>query len=235
MKNVYASKFKKYTGTVILCLLFMAGFGSVNYDLFKSIDTSKPVESFPYDQFLSTIKPENVSDIRSYKKVMDSLNLPSTKILYDALTTHLKDKDKPAGFDIDYLQARLNLGCRYTDVGDFYTEDAILYKAIGASWFDFVAGKIVDTIKVTPGFSANPAVQGMLARLVDYKANPPSLPASLITKTIYNITNGNWSYLLERTKVASTPLKIALILGLLIFIIEQVIVLRFIIGLIRKK
>ena len=188
---------KKY---LFLAFFFTCGCvanASVNYELFKKTDSANVVESFPYGQFLESVKPDNVSEIRSYKRVMDSLKLPSTQILYTALTTKLKDKEKvkSAGFDMDYLLEKLTLGCRYADVGDFYTEDPILYKAIGSSWLGYVADKVADTIKSSPELRNNPVIAGILNRLVEYKANPESVPASNMTKVLYNLSNGKWSYL----------------------------------------
>jgi hypothetical protein len=209
----------------------------VNYELFKQIDTARVVESFPYDQFLATVNPESINDVRNYKRVMDSLRLPSMQILFTALTAKLKDKekDKSAGFDLEYLLGKLTLGTRYTDVGEFYTEDPILYKAIGSSWLDYVADKVADTVKSAPQLRNNPVIAGILNRLVEYKANPESVPASNMTKVLYNLSNGKWSYLLDRLQVASTSLKIALLLIFIIIVIEQVIVFQAVFRFFRNR
>ncbi len=219
---------KKYCTLVILvagCFVAKAG---INYSLFSQIDTAHVVESFPYGQFLAGIDPDNISEIRNYKRVMDSLKLPSAQILFTALTTKLKEqeKEKSSGFDMAYLLGKLTLGSKYTDVGDFYAEDPILYKAIGSSWLDYVADKVADTVKSAPQLQNDPVIAGMLNRLVEYKANPESVPASNMTKVLYNLSNGKWVYLIDRLQVASTSLKIALLLGFIILLIEQIIVIQ---------
>jgi hypothetical protein len=228
---------KKYLAIIFFIACIFPGRAEINYGLFNKLDAENAVDSFPYNQFLAGIKPENISEIRNYKRVMDSLRLPSNKILFNALTTHLKanEKAKTEGFDVEYMLEKLSLGTRYTDVGDFYTEDPIVYKAIGSSWLDFVADKISDTVKSAPQLKNNPVIAGMLNRLVEYHHNPESYAASNMTKVLYNLSNGKWSYLMDRLQVASTKLKIALLLISLILLIEQVIVLRVIIHALRSR
>ena len=219
---------KKCCAMLILVFFSVIAKGGVNYALFSQIDTVRVVESFPYAQFLASVNPDNVSDVRNYKRVMDSLRLPSSQILFSALTTKLKEqeKEKSSGFNVEYLLGKLTLGSRYTDVGDFYTEDPILYKAIGSSWLDYVADKVADTIKSAPQLRNNPVIAGMLNRLVEYKANPESVCASNMTKVLYNLSNGKWSYLLDRLQVASTSLKIILLLAFIVLLVEQIIVIQ---------
>jgi hypothetical protein len=228
MTKVHPGLLKKCLSAVIFLSVFGVIKAEVNYGLFKQIDTARVIESFPYTKFLKNVAPENVSEIRNYKRVMDSLKLPSGQILFAALTTHLKEKEKEksSGFDIEYLLGKLTLGARYTDVGDFYIEDPILYKAIGSSWFDYVGDKLADTIKSAPQLRNNPVIAGMLNRLVEYKANPESVPASNMTKVLYNLSAGKWSYLLDRLQVASTTLKIALLLLFIVLFVEQIIVIQ---------
>jgi hypothetical protein len=133
------------------------------------------------------------------------------------------------------LLEKLTMGERYSDVGDFYGEDPIVYKAIGSSWLDLVADKIADTIKRDKNFANNAVIQGMLFRLNEYKHNPESLPASDWAKVYYNISNGKWAYLADRFSTIGTGLKLLLSAVVILFIFQQMIFFSYLYNLLIKR
>jgi len=208
----------------------------VNYRLFKEIDSTRSIETFPYNEFLNQDGVENPATIRRYKQAMDSIGLPGTRILVRALTTETMKKDSArlAAFDLNYLLSRLTLGERYTDVGEFYTEDPIIYKAIGDSWLDVVADKLADTIKRNKYIEGNLLITSMLYRLNEYRHNPESLPASDYEKAFYNIRNGRWAYLMDRFETIGTGLKLLVFAFVVIIIAQQIIFFNYLFKLLTK-